>query len=264
MIPQNIFLFWKGERTELVHICLKRIREFHPHFNITVFDSSIEEIDGYDSLIVQHQSDWVRLCAIEKYGGVWLDSTCFLLKPVDEWVDMSSMQVQGFSAPWCDETLENWAFAAPRNDRLISAWKKYFKMAVENGLENFKEDAKYLLKGRKVLDHIPYLTMHACYILAVEETNMKARLEKSCAGPFKYLCVTNFDPYQAVEYLVNEKNNDIPFIKFCNHQQNVLKEKNNNKFVRFVSVFAAGDHSNLRVFIFILVLLVVLYSYINV
>lgn len=214
IIPKNIFMFWRGKRSKLVDVCSERVKKLHPDFKIEVLDAPIEKVRGYDLLSVQHQSDWVRICAIEKYGGIWLDAICFLIKPVTEWVDMTSGRLQGFSAPFSDECLENWAFAAPPNNELVRVWKQKFKSAIEIGFDKFKHDNESLLKNHVIFGHMPYLTMHGCYIIASKMTNMKALMKKSCDGPFEHLCRKGWDADTAVNYLINTDNITTPFIKF--------------------------------------------------
>lgn len=214
MIPENIFMFWKGKRSKLVDVCLERVKKLHPGFKIEVLDAPIEKVNGYDLLSVQHQSDWVRICAIEKYGGIWLDATCFLIKPVTEWVNMMNTRLQGFSAPFSDECLENWAFAAPQNNEFVRVWKQKLKSAIEIGFDKFKHDNENLLNNHPILGHMPYLTMHGCYIIASKMTNMKALMKKSCDGPFQYLFRKGFDTDKAVNHLINTDNITTSFIKF--------------------------------------------------
>ena len=228
-------MFWKGDKTTLVDVCLERIRMFHPDFNVIIFNDNIETVDGYNSLSVQHQSDWVRICAIEKYGGIWLDATVFLMKPVTEWVDMNKMQLQGFSAPFSDNCLENWAFAAPQNDQLVRAWKKEFKRAIEMVFDKFKEDQSVSLENHGILDRMPYLTMHGCYIIASKQTNMTATMEKSCDGPYKYLCRQGFESTKAINYLTRE-DIDVPLIKFRNDEKIVFSEIPYKEFL-FISKY---------------------------
>lgn len=255
MIPKNIFMFWKGKTTHLVDICLKRIHNLHPEFNIEVFNTSIEKVDGFDSLSVQHQSDWVRICAIEKYGGIWLDATCFLMKPVTHWVDMNKMQLQGFSAPFANDCIENWAFAAPKNDELVRTWKKVFKNAIESGFEKFKTESFSLLQNHVIFNHMPYLTMHGCYIIASEKTGMKASLKKSCDGPFEYLCKTDFKSSQSIQYLIDNKNTDIPFIKFRGAEHNYLIN-NTFKLFEFGVTYSHDYNFAFVVLAFLVVLLI--------
>lgn len=254
-------MFWKGKRSILVNVCLERVKKLHPGFKIEVLDAPIEKVHGYDLLSVQHQSDWVRICAIEKYGGVWLDATCFLIKPVTEWVNMINTRLQGFSAPFSDECLENWAFAAPQNNELVRVWKQKFKSAIEIGFDKFKHDNKHLQKNHPILDHMPYLTMHGCYVFASKMTNMKALMKKSCDGPFQYLCRKGFDTDKAVKSLINTDHITTPFVKFRGAEHAYLQ---GSPYILFLFLFKHHYVSGIELLsiystLFFLFLLVTIY-----
>ena len=232
MIPKLIFMFWKGERSWLVDVCVARVRKLHPGFEIEVLDAPLEEVGGYDSLSVQHQSDWVRICAIERYGGIWLDASCFLFKPVDDWVDMTSGRLQGFSAPFSDDCLENWAFAAPPNNELVRVWKLQLKLAIETGFKAFKKQQRCLLGDHAIYYRMPYLTMHGCYILASRMTNMRADMTKSCDGPFKHLCKTNWDTTRAIKYAIkNDPDPAVPFLKIRGRDRRHIQNHGSLQYV---------------------------------
>ena len=57
---------------------------------------------------------------------------------------------------------------------------------------------------------MPYLTMHACYLMAARETGESARLSPSCDGPFRYLCENNWFSRRAVKFLMREPFWDAP------------------------------------------------------
>ena len=230
-------MYWNGKPSKLVDVCLERVNKLHPDFNIKVLNTSIEKVNGYDSLSVQAQSDWVRICAIEKYGGIWLDASCFLLKPVDEWIDMNKMRLQGFSVPFADDCLESWAFAAPQNDELVRVWKKQFKLAIEIGFDKFKQES--LLNNHAIFDHMPYLTIHGCYVIASNVTNMEALMKKSVDGPYIYLDKTNWHTNEAIDYLL-ERDIDVPFIKFRGPERNYL-ENNTYKLFSFLLKYHVNE-----------------------
>lgn len=60
-------------------------------------------------LPVNHRSDLLRLDLLAHHGGVWADSTCFCVRPLDDW--LAPNLESGF-----------FAFDRPGPDRLISTW----------------------------------------------------------------------------------------------------------------------------------------------
>ena len=199
MIPRRIHMFWNGPIPVIVKVCVQRIRALHPEWEVQVLSEPTEHID-LPALSVQHRSDWTRMCVMQ-HGGVWLDATCVCIQPVHAWVDFDADKVQGFSAPWSDDTLENWAFAAPANSALMARWKNIFAAAIRQGFPTFKDNVPDYIRQHNVYNHMPYLTMHACYLMAVHEVGEVALTTPSCNGPFKYLCDTHWNSRRAVRRL---------------------------------------------------------------
>ena len=193
MIPRNIFTFWKGPKDELVTRCLKRMVDAHrPEWTVHILDDFAEadSIDGFDNLSVQHQADWLRICLIAKYGGVWLDASSICVRRVNEWVDtISDGRVVGFEAPHSNQVLENWAFAAPKGHPLIVAWKDEFARAIRMGFGAYKQYHIQHIGAHPIQDNMPYLTQHGAY--ARVHDSRQGHMYSSCCpriGPLSYLC----------------------------------------------------------------------------
>lgn len=221
-IPKQIFLFWNGPMPAIVEACIRRIRALHGTWSIDVLTEAEEAVEGFEALTVQWKSDWARMCALQR-GGVWLDASCICTEPVDSWVDMASDEVQGFSAPGMADSLENWAFAAPPWHPLLIRWKQIFREAIAMGFDTFKSSAPSYIRSHAIYNQMPYLTMHACYLMAAEETGRRARLTPSCDGPFRYLCERNFDTAAAMEALMHQPLADPPpLIKLRGAETNMV------------------------------------------
>lgn len=89
------------------------------------------------------RSDFARLAVLEKFGGVWMDTSNILLQDLDTIVinsleQDSTKQVAGYvmqgyasaGSPMVNsepvDGLENWFLAAKPDSRLISTWRKAF------------------------------------------------------------------------------------------------------------------------------------------
>ena len=66
-------------------------------------------VGGKGPIDIAHVADWYRASVMAKHGGVWIDASSVALKPVTSWVDVNSPALQGFAAPWSNDTMENWA-----------------------------------------------------------------------------------------------------------------------------------------------------------
>tara|TARA_B100000482_G_C12613387_1_gene300093 strand:- start:2708 stop:3586 length:879 start_codon:yes stop_codon:yes gene_type:complete len=170
MIPKKIFSFWSGKTSIVVDACFRRFEELHPGWIIEIHNdfSQIEPCEGFEKLGLHHKTDWLRICLISKYGGVWLDASMVLNKPVTEWLDLSDHRVVGFQCPIgigeSSPVLENWTFAAKANHPLINNWKAECRKTINMGYKAFKEHTLKTMPHHPVYDQLPYLTMHAAYI----------------------------------------------------------------------------------------------------
>ena len=133
-------------------------------------------------------ADWACLCVLTELGGVWLDATCLCQKPVTAWMDCDLNEVQGFSAPFADDCLESWAFACPPRHPSMIAWKDEFEKALLMTFEEYKKQLPTWATRHTLYEYLPYLTIHAAYLMSSRRLNRYAVMQKSCTGPFKYLC----------------------------------------------------------------------------
>jgi hypothetical protein len=204
-IPLHIHTYWSGARDAITDLCLRRIASVHPDWRVSVMSECEEPCPGLEALRVEHQSDWARICAIERHGGVWLDASCVCVRPVSAWVDMDRHEVQGFSAPGEGErVLENWAFAAPVGHPLVVAWKRQLRRAIVMGFDAFRDTLPAWLEAHPVYAFLPYLTMHACYLLASHETGLRATMSKAEDGPFVHLRDAGGNSSRAVYHLLTQ------------------------------------------------------------
>lgn len=72
---------------------------------------------------IQERSNAIRLALLQKYGGVWVDATCFCVRPLDEWLP-SLMQSGFFAFPDAhpDRLIQSWFLAAAPENYLVNRW----------------------------------------------------------------------------------------------------------------------------------------------
>ena len=189
MIPRIIHVFWSGERNVVVEACIARMRTVHPEWVVLRYDNFEEAdlVEGFDTLSIQAKTDWLRLCLVEKHGGVWLDSTIICNRCIEESIDVSETRVVGYECPIVNGSLESWAFAARPNHPFITAWKEEFGSAITMGFDEYKVRTSHRLKGNTIYDHMPYLTMHGAFVLTASEYPNSVTMHHSLDehhGPF--------------------------------------------------------------------------------
>lgn len=194
MIPRNIFAFWSGKPNVIVEACFAKMREMHPGWNITILDNfeDADDTEGFDDLSLVSKTDWLRICLLERHGGVWLDASTVCVQPVTSWVDLTSAKLQGFSTPFNtgdNDVLENWALAAPARHGLVQRWKAEFQKAIAMGFLAYKEHHASTVGRHVIQNHMPYLTMHGAYVV-VHDAKQVCMIPSGdeTRGPYAYIC----------------------------------------------------------------------------
>jgi hypothetical protein len=194
--------------------------------NKTVLEALLTWVNGQFDQNIQ-QSDIIRLLLLEKYGGMWLDSSIILQSRIDsQWFpqnyDSGGFYIDLFTTDQNYKVFESWFISAPKNSPLLKLWKNEFFYAL-----TFKKRADYiqLLQNEKIpIDGIngkEYLMIHCCFLRVIKNNPSKFKIKQSevCDrnhGPFYYLSSRNWKTSKSVQSLiVPSTNSDItqPIIK---------------------------------------------------
>ena len=93
----NLFLYWVGNEYKLIKI-LRNLIYLHStngkgyivhlinHENIKNYLDDIP--DYFYKLCPAHQADYVRVCVVFKFGGIWMDSDTLVLNSLDVLFDL--------------------------------------------------------------------------------------------------------------------------------------------------------------------------------
>jgi len=226
-IPSIIYTFWEGDLTVIADLCIKLMGRMNPHWRVVVLDSTylLERPSGYDALSVQAKSDWARTSMIAETGGVWLDATCIMLRPIESWVDVNSEALHAFLVPFGCDVAESWAFAAPSNCLLVQRWRDEFRNAIVGGFKMFNRthDIPECLTNR-----LPYLTIHqALHVARQELPNEPVHLLPSTSdeGPYGIAERCKWDNSKIVHALslLNLDQLSMPFIKLNGQMTKKIK-----------------------------------------
>lgn len=167
MIPRIIHVFWFGEVNPFVEACIARMSEVNPSFTVRRYSNfdEAEYVQGFDSLMLQSKTDWLRLCLVEKYGGIWLDASIICNRCIEESIDVTETRVVGFECPIGEGILENWAFGATPGHPFITEWKNEFGRAINMGFDSYKTHSG--LQDHPIYEYMPYLTQHAAFLKVI-------------------------------------------------------------------------------------------------
>ena len=113
----------------LIKLCLELWVELNPGWNVEIYDlpkarsvvAGDIDMDIFNSLKVQHQSDLLRTKLLSTRGGVWADASCLPHFPVDQWIgDFESNDFSGIPALSQGQKCDNWFMISKENGFLLS------------------------------------------------------------------------------------------------------------------------------------------------
>lgn len=155
-----------------------------------------------------HQSDAFRLALLEKYGGIWMDSSIILTKPMlQQWdndYDVGGYFIGGFTTDPDHPVFENWFISAPHGSPLIKEWKREFYFAL-----SFQNNESYInhITAQEGIDiqniSMPsYLMCHCCFLKITRgKHNYRIKVKRAEDGPFAYLTDNKWNSNDAVRIL---------------------------------------------------------------
>lgn len=129
---QPIFVYWaQGFTTAppVVRACLAALKATNP----SVHELCRETIGAYVDVppdlaaIVgddhAHFSDLLRMLLLEKFGGIWVDATCFVSEPLRPHVDRALAKSSVFAFNYTGPYLSNWFLASRPDSYVMHLWR---------------------------------------------------------------------------------------------------------------------------------------------
>jgi hypothetical protein len=175
VIPKIIWSFWDGEQPPIVKACIDSWKRMAPDYEIRILDKeSTKDIQNYKlaNESVQRYSDFVRLDRLSKYGGVWIDASVYLTKPLD-WIQDGSDFVGYKSTSQQVKpdlyVIDNWFFACKKGSEYVRDWYEEMKR-----IDTFESKEKYL----ESLTGVDYSKIHGPSYLVMHVASMAIRTRK--------------------------------------------------------------------------------------
>ncbi|HVS93281.1 MAG TPA: capsular polysaccharide synthesis protein [Mucilaginibacter sp.] len=161
-LPKIIWFLWLqglDDSPLVVKKCYASWVKHNPGWQVNLLDANtIGQYLSVDLPGVTRQtlSDILRITLLQKYGGVWVDATCYCNKPLDNWLyPYLSTGFFAFERPAADRMISSWFLASVKGNCIVSAYKN----AVDNywnkhpRLAFFEKSRWYFL--RKLLKNKP-------------------------------------------------------------------------------------------------------------
>ena len=215
-VPKVVYCYWDTELDEFLKQCIKTWKFCNPSWKILIINKNT--INQYlDVANLRHNdsparlTDYLRLEILSKYGGVWMDISCWVTESF-EWIHQIQSkynpQVIGFRVPNknCD-IMESWFIACVKNSDFMMKWRnEFFRSNEFNSISSYvKSCAKTCINPSMQT----YLAIHIAYnqVYQFENKNKCFTLE-STDGPFKLHNQTNWNNKQFVQSFIEMKNSN--------------------------------------------------------
>tara|TARA_Y100000741_G_scaffold329222_1_gene282986 strand:- start:148 stop:1626 length:1479 start_codon:yes stop_codon:yes gene_type:complete len=138
---RNIFIYWVGKEYKFIKILRSLIflhstngKGYNVHFltnkNINKYINYIPEY--FNKLIPAHQADFVRVCMVCDYGGIYLDSDTLVIDSLDSLFDILD-EKEGFLIKHF--SLGNAVFGSNKETKFMKTWKKLLLLKVNKEKE---------------------------------------------------------------------------------------------------------------------------------
>jgi hypothetical protein len=157
MIPRTIWCVWfQGwdNAPPIIRACAATWRQHNPDWRINYLSRpqlsyylrDFEALFGDKDIPFAALSNIVRTSLLSRFGGVWVDASCYCLRPVNEWIYLAC-EPTGF-----------FAFDRPAPDRLLASW--FLASALGSPLVNRLDDAVTLYWSDRRAEPDDYFWFH--------------------------------------------------------------------------------------------------------
>lgn len=152
-IPKVIWMFWNEiSIPKEINYFIDKIKRDNPDYQVNVinFDTLPNYIDDltFDQHVeipIANKSDLIRLALLYKYGGIWLDATVILFKPLEWFLTISNIKNYDLIAFYREKSsnnltrpiIENWFLATPPENEFINKWYCALKPLLTLGAEDY-------------------------------------------------------------------------------------------------------------------------------
>ena len=241
-IPKIVWSYWSTDNfdnipTSVKQILIDRKKKLESkNWKVNMIDNSninnyIDKNEcplNYNKLGVQHQSDWIRLKLLQKYGGLWMDASIIInnIEKLEEMYQDSLQNKSELTGFYLKELtmnddnttyIENWFIMVPINTNIINSWLDEFETAIDMGFDNYVNKIKstgYINDG--IYRFGSYLTQHLCLQIVLQKIDNKPKLLLYNADDsmFKLHIICEWKDECTKNKLLNDETvKNIPFIK---------------------------------------------------
>lgn len=261
-IPKIIWIFWaEPDLPKDISLCVNRIIDINPNYKVNVLNRNtlghFVDIDlARNDMPLANISDLIRLKLLQKFGGVWLDASIIMNKPIDYFIgennnfDLIAFYRNKITTNPSYPVLESWFLIAPINSRYISKWLENFILVEEVGSKKYFEYVSSRLDYNELKQNISppdYLIVYLANQITmkeIEQCNLKLFLSDTSA----YLIQDSLGwrSYKTVSLLtlVNSPIVQSPLYKLTSGDRKYLNIIFDNNLLNKKSILGILDSSN--------------------
>lgn len=201
---------WKNNNPNYI-ICVLTENTLEQYINVNEFPKY------YFDKSHTYKSDIIRLTLLEKYGGIWIDSSMLINESLSlTWepknFDVGGYYLRSFTTNIDKPVFESWFIAAPKNSILIKEWKK--ELYLSCSYKNINDYINYLKHGLHIdlqkIETPGYLAIHCCFLKVINDTTYNIKIFNAEDGPYDYICKHNWVTSSAINYLLQPTTDEIP------------------------------------------------------
>ena len=245
-IPKKIWTYWDepAKLPRTVQMCMDGWRKHNPEHEITLLTR-----DNYASHaripkhLVDHPnfhdnptrfSDLVRIWTLAQHGGIWIDSSVLVKRPLDQWLsppggcptpEFIGYYIDGMTTS--KPVIENWFYAAPPASPFVVAWRDEFsKIADFPSASDYVESRKVAGVDISKVNNPEYLAQHvaAQKVLQIDSYPQdRLFLRRAEDGPLRYLADNDWDSKVALHAACGNLAYQSPMMKLRGIERGVLE-----------------------------------------
>ena len=229
-IPKIIWLYWDEAiiSSSTVRLCINLIKSLHKAYTVELISKStlLNYLPNFPIELLKKPanfvSDLVRLMLLEQHGGIYLDATVLLSKPVNWALELQQADQSEVVLYYSDENtreekypmVETWFIAALPQSNFIKAWREEYQSCILSpNPKNYYENNKFLPLENFPLDATYYASYMAGQIVMRKSLQYRLSLVRAEDEAFCYglSFKKKWDEVAMADVLLfNQKPNQLP------------------------------------------------------
>jgi hypothetical protein len=250
-IPKLIWTYWDNpdKIPKTVKLCMESWAKYNPEYKITLLSKlNYPQYITIPDNISTHPNfndnparfaDLIRIHVLAEYGGVWIDSTILLNRPLDNWMfpryaEYSGFYISKFTTKKEYPVIENWFFACNKGSQFMQLWRDEFvKMSKYLSVDDYVKSRKDMGVDLQKINGTNYLAMHvaAQKVLQIDKYPVdRLILRRAETGPFQYLVDAKWISPLAM-YLASKKEvYRTPLMKMRGGERSIMEKYIDGKY----------------------------------